>query len=41
MRLNRKSNRSLGKVLDPTEPQHDPFWEFPKHLISSVRDFDV
>lgn len=27
--------------LDPTEPQHPPFWEVPKHLISSVKDFDV
>jgi hypothetical protein len=27
--------------LDPTEPQHGPFWEVPKHLVSSVRDFDV
>jgi hypothetical protein len=28
-------------ALDPTEPQHGPFWEVPKHLISSVKDFDV
>ena len=27
--------------LDPTEPQHGPFWEVPKNLISSVRDFPV
>lgn len=28
-------------ALDPTEPQHGPFWEVPKSMISSVRDFDV
>lgn len=26
--------------LDPTEP-HPPGWEVPKHLISSVRDYEV
>jgi hypothetical protein len=36
-------NNNPGKwyALDPTEPQHGPFWEVPKHLISTVRDFDV
>ena len=27
--------------LDPTEPQHGPFWEVPKRLISTVKDYDV
>jgi hypothetical protein len=25
--------------LDPTEPQHGPFWEVPDRLISSKKDF--
>lgn len=28
-------------ALDASEPQHPPFWEVPKHLISTVKDFDV
>jgi hypothetical protein len=34
-------NPSKWFALDPTEPQHGPFWEVPDHLISSKRDFDV
>lgn len=34
-------NPAKWYALDPTEPQHGPFWEVPKHLISSVKDFDV
>jgi hypothetical protein len=26
-------------ALDPTEPQHGPFWEVPDRLISSKKDF--
>lgn len=28
-------------ALDASEPQHPPFWEVPKRLISTVKDFDV
>lgn len=27
--------------LDASEPQNPPFWEVPKRLISTVKDFDV
>lgn len=27
--------------MDATEPQHGPFWEVPKRLISTVKDYDV
>jgi hypothetical protein len=28
-------------ALDASEPQNPPFWEVPKRLISTVKDFDV
>jgi hypothetical protein len=27
--------------MDPTEPQHGPFWEVSKRMISTVKDYDV
>lgn len=27
--------------MDPTEAQHGPFWEVPRRLISSVKDYEV
>jgi len=35
------NNPARWYALDPTEPQNPPFWEVPKHLVSSVRDFDA
>jgi hypothetical protein len=35
------ANPAKWYALDPTEPQHGPFWEVPDRLISSKRDFDV
>jgi hypothetical protein len=29
------------KAFDPTEPQHGPFWEVPRHMVSSVKDIPV
>jgi hypothetical protein len=28
-------------ALDPTEPQHGPFWEVPDRLISTKKDYEV
>jgi hypothetical protein len=28
-------------ALDPTEPQHGPFWEVPSSLISTKKDYEV
>ena len=28
-------------ALDPTEPQHGPFWEVPSRLISTKKDYEV
>lgn len=27
--------------MDPTEPQHGPFWEVSRRLVSSVKDYEV
>lgn len=35
------ANPARWLPMDPTEPQHGPFWEVPKKLISSVKDFPV